>query len=184
MAAVAAVTAAAVAAIGIYFVAYIATRGKVTTEFSFQTHGRNKKKSPNPTPTVTRQVTTNHVRARMVVVSGQGHRRMQARAKKRAAAVALGKMSKSHRPSQVWKQMWYFSSEPTKQEWAQRVAADELECKNLHHHRMGEKIVVGACFCSRCRSMCPKMNCCVGHGLACEEALRCKRPRLYGVVSL
>jgi hypothetical protein len=57
--------------IGIYFVAYIATRGKVTTEFSFQTHGRTKKKSPgrtkkkspNPTPTVTRQVTANHVRA-------------------------------------------------------------------------------------------------------------------------
>ncbi len=126
---------------------------------------------------------------RMLVLSGQRHRcRMQARSKQRAAAVALGKMYSPHRPSKAWEQMWFFRSRLTNQEWTQRCAADELECKFKYcikdcecaicsNHRTGKKSVVGCCYCSRCRSMCPKMNCSRGHGLACEEALRGKRPR-------
>lgn len=108
--------------------------------------------------------------------------------KKRAAAVALGKMSNPFRPSKAWQQMHFFRSRPTNQEWTQRVAADELECKFEYcskdceckicsDHRTGRKTVVGCCYCSRCRSMFPRMNCSWGHGLACEEALRSKRPR-------
>ena len=129
---------------------------------------------------------------RMLVLSGQRHRRrMQARSKKRAAAVALGKMYNPKRPSKAWKhKMWFFRGRLTNQEstYTQRCAADELECKFKYcikdceceicsNHRTGKKTVVGCCYCSRCRSMFPKMNRSRYHGLACEEALRSKRPR-------